>query len=269
MHPHPMRLLLRSVACSALCAALTETLPYTGRVRLAIAIGDAPAEPLTLGLFGSVAPKSVALFKDLSSGALGADLTYTGSSITRIERNRAIVGGSLAGGSTRTVERAIDRTGFVRSTMVNRADSFTNDDANSLSHDRPGLLSMRKGGGAFEFVLTPAANPKLDVTQLVIGEVDGDEGLRLVAALNELPARQPSQLSQLGGVASLYGLRLGLGFGLAGLLGQGLELSRREALAVAAVGSAGAAFIGSDPRDQPDLSYRPLTRVKIVSATVL
>jgi hypothetical protein len=94
-------------------------------------------------------------------------------------------------------------------------------------------------------------------------------GLALIARLNALPARQPSALNEIGGVASLYGLRLGLGFGLAGLVGQGLSLSRRDAVAVAALGTAGASFVGKDPRDQPDLSYRPLTKVRIISAALL
>ena len=243
----------------------------TSRARLRVAIGDAPPRPLTIGLYGSAAPKSVALFEGLCAGTIGKGLTYTGSSVSRIERDRLIVGGSLAGGSTRSKDTSIDTTGYVRSKMVNRADEFENDDSNTLSHNRPGLLSMRKGGGAFEFVLTPAANPALDATNIVIGEALGDVegGLGLIAALNELPTRQPSKISELGGVASLYGLRLGLGFGAAGLLGQGLKLTRRDALAVTALGTAGATFIGSDPRDQPDLSYRPLTKVRIVSAILI
>jgi len=246
--------------------------PVTSRARLTIAIGDSQARPLTLGLFGEAAPRSVALFEGLCAGTLG-DLTYTGSSVSRIERDQLILGGSLAGGSTRTVDREIDSTGFVRSTMVNRADAFTNSETNRLSHDRAGLLSMRRGGGAFEFTLTPAPNPALDATRIVIGEAlseeDGGAGLALIAALNELPTRQPSALSALGGVAGLYGLRLGLGFGFAGLVGQGLQLSRRGALGLVGIGTAAAAFVGSDPRDGVDLSYRPLTKVRIVSASML
>ena len=86
--------------------------------------------------------------------------------------------------------------------MVDRASAYTNDDANTLSHDRAGLLSMRRGGGSFEFGLTPAPNPALDATRLVIGEVSEDEGegeggLRLVAALNAVPVRLPSPASEL------------------------------------------------------------------------
>ena len=91
------------------------------------------------------------------------------------------------------------------------SDAFANDDSNALPHDRAGLLSMRRGGRAFEFGLTPCANRALDATRIVVGEVlgeaDGGAGLRLLSTLNDLPARQPSAVSELGGVAALYGLR--------------------------------------------------------------
>ena len=257
----------------AVTAAEAARPAITSRARLDIKIGDARPRPLTVGLYGEAAPSSVSLFESLVAGNLdGGGLTYSGSSVSRIERDRLIIAGSLAGGSTRAVEREIDRTGFVRSETVSRAEKFTNRDSNTLSHDRAGLLSMRRGGGAFEFALTPAANSALDATRLVIGETLGDddgENLRLIAELNELSVRQPSAVSELGGVAALYGLRLGLGFGFAGLVGQGLSLSRRQALACTALGTAAAQLIGSDPRDQPDLSYRPLTKVRIVSASLL
>ena len=260
------------LASLAITAAEATRPTITSRARLDIKIGDAQRRPLTVGLYGEAAPASVALFERLVAGTLDGGLTYSGSSVSRIERDRLIIAGSLSGGSTRAVEREIDRTGFVRSETVNRADKLLNRDANALSHDRAGLISMRRGGGAFEFVLTPAANSALDATRLVVGETLGDddgENLRLIAQLNGLSVRPPSGVGELGGVAALYGLRLGLGFGFAGLVGQGLSLSRRDALACTALGTAAAQFIGSDPRDQPDLSYRPLTKVRIVSATML
>ena len=246
------------------------TPPITRKARLDITIGDAPPRPLTIGLFGTAAPQSVAVFEGLCSGSLGDGLTYTGSSVSRIQRNKLIMGGSLAGGNAQVLDRTLDRTGYVRSERLNRADAYLNDDANDLSHDRAGLLSVPKGGGSFEFVLTPAANPELDATRIVIGTANLDDGsLELISELNDLPARKPSAASEMGGVASLYGLRLGLGFGLAGLVGQGLQLTRRDALAVTALGTGAASFIGSDPREQPDLSYRPLVKVRIVSSKVL
>ena len=257
---------------AATAAAAFEPAPQiTRRARLLISIGDSAPAPLVVGLYGDAAPRSVALFEGLCAGTLGKGLTYTGSSVSRIERDKLILGGSLSGGSTRSVSREIDSTGYVRSETVSVADSpaYANDDANALSHDRSGLVSMRKGGNAFEFALTPAANTALDATRIVVGEALDPESAELIARLNALPAQQPNPAGTLGGVAALYGLRAGLGFGLAGLAGQGLELSRRDAVAVAVLGTAGASFVGSDPRDQPDLSYRPLTKVRIVNARLL
>mmetsp|Transcript_14098 Transcript_14098/g.23402 ORF Transcript_14098/g.23402 Transcript_14098/m.23402 type:complete len:269 (+) Transcript_14098:65-871(+) len=259
------------VASVAMTVIRINSVQITSQAILSIAVGNALPQPLTVGLYGTLAPQSVALFEGLCDGTLGTDLKYAGSFVSRIEQNKLILGGSLAGGSTLAISREIDKTGYVRSEIVNRAADFWNDDANTLSHDRAGLLSMRKGGGSFEFGLTPAANPALDATRIVIGEVLADENgdnLRLIAALNDLPTRQPSAMSELGGLVSLYGLRLGLGFGFGGLIGQSLQLSRRDALLATALGAAGASFIGSDPRDTPDLTYRPLTKVRILSAVV-
>lgn len=266
--------LLTSLSSSVPTSATSDLmLPHiTSRACLSIAIGEAPQQSLMLGLYGGLAPSAVALFEQLCAGTLGNDLTYVGSSVSRIEHDKLIIAGSLAGGSTRSVSRRIDGTGYVRLEAINRASEFTNNDRNGLSHDRAGLVSVRKGGGEFEFALTPAPNPTLDATRIVIGAVLGDidgASMRLVAAINDLPARQPSAVSELGGVASLYGLRVGLGLGFAGLIGQSLALSRRDVLAVTVLGTAGAQFIGSDPRDQPDLSYRPLTKVRIVDAKLL
>ena len=54
-----------------------------------------------------------------------------------------------------------------------------------------------------------------------------DEGLSLIAELDALPTRQPSKESQYSGLASLIGLRLGLGIGVGGLVGPGPAEGRR------------------------------------------
>mmetsp|Transcript_63468 Transcript_63468/g.153232 ORF Transcript_63468/g.153232 Transcript_63468/m.153232 type:complete len:108 (-) Transcript_63468:195-518(-) len=69
----------------------------------------------------------------------------------------------------------------------------SNDDANDLSHDAAGLLSVRRGGGSFEFMLTPAANAKLDKEWLVIGQVTEPEGMQVLARLNSLPTNNYDQ----------------------------------------------------------------------------
>ena len=49
-----------------------------------------------------------------------------------------------------------------------------------------------RGGGSFDFVLTPAANPRLDADYIVAGEVL--EGMDAVAAMNAVPTKTPAAL---------------------------------------------------------------------------
>ena len=239
----------------------------TSMAALNVAIGDAPPCVLKVGLFGDAAPKHVKLFESLCTGELGGDLSYSGSSISRIERGKLIMAGSLSGGSTRAVEREIDRTGYVRSKIVNRADDYLIvGESNALSHDRAGLVSMRRGGGAFEFAITPAANPALDAERIVIGEALGPESAELIARLDALPTREPSTQSELSGLASLIALRIGLGVSIGGLIDYGLGLGAPVGIVL---GLAAASAVGNDPRAQPDLAYRPLVKVRIVNARTL
>jgi len=57
-----------------------------------------------------------------------------------------------------------------------------NEDANRLAHDAPGLVSVRRGGGEFEFTVAPGPNAELDATNIVIGRVL--DGMDMVERLN-------------------------------------------------------------------------------------
>jgi len=148
----------------------------------------------------------VALFRGLcGSGELPPELglTYRSSTCTRIEQGKSIVCGRLSAGSAARIDREIDATGYVRSSLVSLAEQYTTSDANAISHDRAGLVSMKKGGGQFEFVLTPAANPALDETNVVIGEVI--LGMDVLQELDRVPARRPSKDSEVGGLVWALG----------------------------------------------------------------
>ena len=110
-------------------------------------------------------------------------LTYLGSTASRVEKGKLIVLGKLTAGQAQDIERTLDNTGYVRNKLVNLAERFTNTDSNALTHDRAGLLTVVRGGGAFEFGLTPAPNMALDDQRLVIGEVV--RGLDVVELLNQ------------------------------------------------------------------------------------
>ena len=177
-------------------------------------IGNESPRLVRLGLYGDAAPASVATFRGLCTASLpGAPgLTYRGSTVSRVERDRYVLLGKLSGGEGRTFDREIDSTGFVRTTFVERADSYRNSDDNRLSHgDRAGLLSVKRGGGSFEFMLTLRPDAALDRERLVIGEVlpddDGVDGgggggaSTALAAIGAVPTRAPS--GELSGLASL------------------------------------------------------------------
>ena len=163
-------------------AAAADSAPaVSSRARLLVSIGTGEPQEMVLGLYDEASPASVALFKGLCAGKLPeADagcgsagcpaLSYSGSTASRIEKDRIIVLGKISQGA-QYIDRSIDGTGYVRSELINRADSFKTDDPAGLSHDRPGLVSMKRGGGAFEFALSPKPNRALDSEWTVIGEV--------------------------------------------------------------------------------------------------
>lgn len=215
----------------------------TSKARLRFSIGQAEPAEIIIGLYGKDAPDSVRLFEGLcGNGKLPPELSYRSSQCTRIEKGKSILCGRLASGSAAKIEREIDATGYVRSTLVNLAEEYTTSDENTLSHDRQGLISMKKGGGSFEFVITPRANPSLDATNVVIGEVlDGSD---VVAALDAVPSRKPSKDSEVGGLIFALG-----------------AYDEERYLSVAKA--------GGDPRARIETAYRPLQKVKITEATLL
>ena len=68
--------------------------------------------------------------------------------------------------------------------------SFTAEAGGDLRPSQRGAVSVRRGGGAFEFTITPKTNPGLDKEELVcIGRVL-DEDLPVLDALNAIPAKK-------------------------------------------------------------------------------
>ena len=205
----------------------------TAKALVSVAVGatnEAPRQ-ISIGLFGEAAPESVRTFRGLCDGTLpdSPGVTYRGSAISRVERDKLISVGVSAGGA-QTVERTIDSTGYVRTEYINRADAFKNNDVNGLRHDQPGRVSMQKGGGSFLLTVAPAANKALDESNVVIGQVlqlddmaSGSAGL--LRDMNEVPVRQPKA-----------------------------ETSLYRAVAQA----------GGDPRTKVETVFRPLRKITVV-----
>ena len=134
----------------------------------------------------------------------------------------------------------------------------------------PGLLIFNAGDSAPD----PAwSNLIKDKDRLVIGEVV--EGLDVLEVLNALPTRLPSTGRDLSGLASLYGLKAGVGLGVIGIVGRVPGLQGLGSLGFnvgrGALGLGAAAFVGGDdPRIRArELDDRPLSKVRLARVKVL
>ena len=115
-------------------------------------------------LFENEAPKTVANFVGLATGATQGSPYYDGLIFHRVIANFMIQGGCP------------DRRGTGGPGYVIK-DEF----GAGLTHDRPGLFSMANAGantGGSQFFITDAATPFLDGKHAIFGEVT--EGLELV-----------------------------------------------------------------------------------------
>ena len=170
-----------------------------------VAIGEDAPRDIVLGLFGEAGSTIDEIIREFVHRHCARALwrVVLQLAVYRIERDRILRGGLVAGNARKEVTRVLDDTGYVRTTYSDAAARFANSDSNGLRHDRAGLPSMPRGGGAFDFGLTLGADPSLDRDNLVVGQLlaGGD----VLEALNALPTRQPSKLSELSGLAALWG----------------------------------------------------------------
>lgn len=156
----------------------------TDRVRLSIGIAGEIAGDIELGLWRSAAPGSVDTFVKLARGVLISSpgdepASYERSVALRVQRDKQVIlGGLKQQGGQRLL-----LAGQTRPQRVPVA-APTNDDANALAHNAAGLVSVRRGGGSFEFALTTRAYRGRDREGLVIGQVT--RGMELLERLNTL-----------------------------------------------------------------------------------
>jgi len=160
-------------------------LEVSDRVRFSVSIAGEGAGELEVGLFRSAAPDSVETFMRLSRGTLitasdDKPASFERSVALRVQRDKQVVLGGLKqqGGSMRLL------SGQTRPQRVPVAPP-TNGDDNALTHSAAGLVSVRKGGGSFEFTITTRPFPARDRDGLVIGQVVS--GMELLERLNTLP----------------------------------------------------------------------------------
>lgn len=152
----------------------------TDKVFLDIEIKGGEKGRITLGLFGTVAPKAVENFKSLCAcdkgiGRLtGVPLCYRGSSIHQVVTDFGIQGGDFSHG---------DGTGG-ESIFSAR---FFEDESFEVQHNRPGLLSMANSGkrdtNGSQFFIGTVSSMWLDGKNIVFGYVL--EGMDVVEAIQK------------------------------------------------------------------------------------
>lgn len=167
---------------------LRPALAVSDKVKLEVSVGGERVGSIELGLWRSAAPQSVDAFVKLSTGSYTsregeAPASLERSSAARVLKDRAVVLGALKvqGGMTTLVP------GKTRPQIVPVAPPTTDDGPNGISHDAAGLLSVRRGGGSFEFTLLPRANAELDRDNLVIGQVLNADGMAILERINSVP----------------------------------------------------------------------------------
>jgi len=168
-------------------AAVTE------RFVMDVLISGQTVGRLTLGVYRDAAPDSCDTFSQLARGTLRSEpddvpATLERSTAFRVLKGREVVLGALKAPSGQ-LKLIAGKTKPQRFSVV----PPRNKDTNALSHDAAGLLSMRRGGGSFAFVLTPEANAALDKEWIVIGQILDAEGMQILARLNSLPTNNYDQ----------------------------------------------------------------------------
>lgn len=198
-----------SITFPSVGVTITPTPDVTAKIRIRYDVQQSAEVKeqgkILLGLFGKEAPVACSIFYALAEGTLSAPcrdpsdasdsqalqretlvkrgvqrqcladeakpVSYSGSSVWRIIKGQRIDFGSVQG---KFASRQAPSTPITES--------------NGLSHDRPGLLSVPRGGGVFDFTITLASLPELDSTNIVIGEVLGDRAA--LDYLSDLPVVQ-------------------------------------------------------------------------------
>ncbi|CAM9603663.1 unnamed protein product [Heterosigma akashiwo] len=164
-----------------------DTFTITDKCSLSFLIGGSEFT-IVVGLWGDVAPKSVANFKKLCAGTftssdddlVGVPFGYSqGGTINEVKRNEYIkVASVFLPAPFKTRRKAGD--------LLDKLKPMPNSEKNDrIKHSAAGLLSMKKNGSSVEFVITPRMNRRLDGEYIVIGQVL--TGMDVVERINQTP----------------------------------------------------------------------------------
>ena len=155
---------------------------------------------IVIGLYGKDAPETTSLFRELFAGTLAAECQEMSLEAATqrelLQKKQPFKQCKAAEDKPVNLEDsqvwrilADERIDFGRlkgKFLLREAPEIQ--EANTLTHDRAGVVSAKKGGGAFEFAVTPGPNTKMDDKNVVFGQVL--EGFDLVAKLNMTPVKK-------------------------------------------------------------------------------
>ena len=207
----------RALLGAAAAAAASRALPASAAgtlVTLELNVARAPSAPLRIEILAENAPKSAEYFLALCRGTLRArcadvdepGLARAAASARAQERicldQQGIDVNLVNSQMWRLVpDKRVDFGRIDSSFAAREPPSFPAESGGDLRPSQRGAVSVKRGGGAFEFTITPKTNPGLDKEELVcVGRVL-DEDLPVLDALNAIPAKK--DLVQLGDVPPL------------------------------------------------------------------
>lgn len=154
-----------------------------------VKIGTKAPVRIEIGLFGDDAPKSVESFIKVCNSDLrgrgGRTVGYAYSSAWRIVRDERIDMGRV-----KQIDEINQAPGTPQRQII-QIEVPENRDVNDIAHTVVGTVSQKRGGGRFEFTITPCpleVGSQLDEENIVIGRVVS--GLDVVEALNQVPTNQ-------------------------------------------------------------------------------
>lgn len=217
---------IADVSADSKSDSLTAVIPerrepkVTSKVYLDISIARAPVERLIVGIYGDDAPEASKFFLSVCQGNSEQDVSYNGAQVSRIQKDSRIDVGKFLTGSDVKQETWIDGMGKMRLKSVNLASKAIHKDENHLRNDVNGAVSVKKGGGSFDFTIAPRANKNLDKENIVIGQII--DGIDVIDKINEIPVSKEDLI----GSKSIYSA-VGKGFdGRAKIITLGRPLKR-------------------------------------------
>jgi len=194
----------RDMASAAAFGALSVALPapavaepeIKARCQFTVKIGggtNAKPKRIVIGLYRDEAPILTQNFlyavTQSYPGLARSQVTYKLADVKSIEKDKAISWAEFREGNVFYKEVQTDDKRWVGNKMLKlplAGDDTLTDETNSLRHDIPGRVSMRRGGGSFDFTVSPVADATwLDKTNVVIGQVL--EGMDVIAEINKIP----------------------------------------------------------------------------------